>query len=259
MNSLALKFRRGLRLQVVVWWFLPTSLFLAGIAAFRRYDESDTWLVLSLALILPALYSSLTRTVYRRNRHFGAAFYSVCCLTQVISTAALAEWVWDLPILEREPSRIVAIGFLLAASLSTLIVIPYAVLPHFRQNKLRESASGSSVLETSTIGQSFRSIQTNFDEIQTSVRREMSMVNTGIQKLQDKIATQEHQLRRARKDLEGTLQQLEEYRVLAHLSHEQQATFLRLLGRQKYEEYFIGFILGIVGSVLVSLAFEILR
>jgi len=234
-------------------------MFFGGIAAFSYYRESDAWPVFCLAVLLPALYSSLSRIGYQRNKFFGVAFYIVCCCAQSVATLALAEWVWDLPIVARDPSRKAAVITLLLATLTTLIAIPSTILPQLRQNKLGSGASNSPSLEGSTVGRSFQAIRRNFDDIQVAVRREMSMVDVAIQNLQSRIATQERQLERARSELGRTLRELEEYKVLASLSRDQQEIFLRFLSRQKYQEYVIGFILGIVGSVLANLAFELLK
>ena len=164
---------------------------------------------------------------------------------------------WEPEWLSRELIEILAFTMLGLSALGAVLAIPYALLPRLRRNA-RKTAD-STTLDVLAVDRSFARIKENFAEVQAAVIRETSSLDSAFSNLQSDIGNQERQLQKIKLELGKALRELEEYRALASMTREQQDVFLRILSRQKYQEYFVGFILGLVGSILVEAAAELLK
>ena len=239
------------------FFLLPLSLFLAaslGLVAGGETAKPFLFFVLFFPLFASSLLSQL---VFRQKRRFGYFYYVLCCfslfLLMVMSWFRPVELPAFIPPLALSWPFIASI-FLIFISL--LVAIPLALIPYlkgvYKKHVVASESAAGDEFNVDFVNLRFDNIKQKFEAVESAVRSETSEINRAIGEFQRSIQSQQAEARRRQKDIEKLREELERYKELYGLTKKQQAAIIAALGKQKYFDYMVGFVLGIVGSVLVQ-------
>ncbi len=238
------------------WLVLPIALLIANAAAALSYDRGDVAQILAVLVIPGFLASLVSPLVFARKAVYGQIYFAGTSAFLGLTALCLATYgsYQSLSDLLFVPASILYV----ATVLGFLGVVPYAVLPYFRSRSGMPEVRAQRALNTGAISRSFGNIRSSFVDVQNAVSRETLAPEDAIQRLETQIAEQQGNLERVTGRLEATQEELAEYQALAQLTSAQKDAFVRLIGRRKYQDYLIGFLLGLLSSALVQAAASLL-
>ena len=101
-------------------------------------------------------------------------------------------------------------------------------------------------------------IGNNFKAFQEILRREEQGIAAAMKQMQESLDAQAREFSTVEKELERSREEAKQYRELANLTKEQQALFLTLIQRDKVKDYVIGFVLGLLASLMATGAWHLL-
>ena len=129
-----------------------------------------------------------------------------------------------------------------------IIVIPVAVVPHFRNVTYVGTISEAEEISTLPIIENFNKIK----ELIKSTEDELISQSENIDKLVDELISEIErrniELREINQERADVLTELEYYKTIASLTKEQSDAVYRALQRARYIDYIVGFAIGIFTS-----------
>jgi len=176
---------------------------------------------------------------YNINPIYGIVHYGLI-LSYTISTLLYTYKIF-------RNQFISVIGFLIVITLF-IIVIPVAVIPHFRPQAPLTSAHIPSEISTESFTKSFSRIRYVLSDIERKISKETTNIDNSIIALIKEINARNEQLRALHGEQSRLSEQVEYYRKLASLTEEQTQAVIQALQRGKYTDYIIGFIIGLLSS-----------
>jgi hypothetical protein len=213
------------------------------------FIEKQLAFFILIVLFFPSLLSPI---VILRNRIFGIAYYFLSCFS-LFSYALFLSYIksgWH-----SYGKLLFEGGFLISSGLSFIafvVAVPTALVPYIREKRHLKAKEYVDLTDLSFIDQRFDNIKSSFSEIQSTISRETSYVAQAMKQVRSNLISQEVELKRVQSELSNARREVAELQSLSKLSKEQQEAFLHLIAKQKYIEYIIGFILGVLAAALVE-------
>lgn len=245
---------------------LPAALLLIGLLGF--YAVSGNLFTASVyygALGLPVFVACLpSRLVYERYKRAGTVHYWLGCTSLgVLALAGWSTWAFEYAdVALPDAIRTVHAGaFFITGGLTLvgfLCAVPTLVIPHLLHRFRRRAARTADVEDESYdlgfVDRGLQNIRSTFGQIQSSIANERTGIERALDQFRQNLESQDKELKKAQESLQKTRVEARHYKELAALSEEQQNALLHALGKHRYVDYVVGFVLGIIGSGLVALA-----
>lgn len=232
---------------------IPLLLFLGAAFGIAIQHEPLKWSIFFL-LHLPLLIVTLpSRLIFIHRKNLGYFHYAVSCVSLFLLLVISCTNPHNIPL--SIPPEFIAYPFIASSAsafISFFLAVPATIIPFFRGHLKANDRPPNSLFDISFVIHGFENIKRDFQRVQEAIVRETSGIDDAIDEFQKNLQSQADELERAQKELARTKEEIKEYETLVSLTKEQQDTLLSVLGRRKYIEYLVGFILGIISSAMVE-------
>lgn len=179
---------------------------------------------------------------------------------------ALASYAFAVVFaIELEATRMlpdwVVIASLLVTGAALFTIIPMAFLPRLTVSLFTAKARPvpPPPLDVAFIRKSVDSIKRSLNASVDDIQREQSRIEAASQVLQAQVERQNVTIINLTRQRDSLVREVERERVLAALTTDQAESIRKSLNRGKYFDYIIGFILGILSSVVASLSVRLVE
>ena len=225
---------------------LPTVTALAvALWPLRQDAQRWTWFVMTLIGIAPAGIPF----AWRFSAGYGLGYAILTYSIVIVMLMALRGW---LPIYRWLQSAI-----LISVTAAIVTLIPIAVLPYFRPAEA--DIKLPPVADARFVSESIEQIQSSIGRTIQDMQQEQQKVDAATKILLEQIDRQNATIRGLHTQRANLSKQIEYQRALVSLSQDQVNAITDSLSRGKYWDYGIGFILGIISSVVATYGTQVLQ
>ena len=195
--------------------------------------------------------------VIDKNKYIGNFYYTFFLASHII--ISLGTTSYELSFFGFKESEILAKILIICLYFFFIMIFGYIILPAIEDfNPYSENDSNDSY-NKELIQKGIQNIKSSFDSMQSAVSNEVKGIDAAMNSLRQTLESQQAELLEVDKKLKKSMEELEYYKNLASLSKKQQEAVLHALQKGKYKDYIIGFLLGVLGSALVSYAPQIIQ
>ena len=236
-----------------------TNIILSMLPSFIALFISDMSLGFGFFLIFPFLLMALTLLAvsglipfaWNLHPYFGIVYAGTIYLTAAFLCLDTVFEFW-----KRWSLNWLGNSLFIAAAINLIILVSWLFLPiiqaRFLQN--HDLPTVISGIDLEFIDASLKNIQQSLSVATESIKREQKTVEGSATRLINELENRNSQLKKLNEEQQLLRRQIEKYKALASLT-EKQAEAVRLaLERNKYIDYVVGLIIGIISSGLVSIA-----
>ncbi len=135
-----------------------------------------------------------------------------------------------------------------------VLTVPMSILPFYRGEHIATESSTVDVIRAIEID----SIKSKFSELEAVLTKEGEKIREALATVTKEIDAQNAELNKLQREKEGMMAELEMYKNIVNLTEDQVNAVTNILGRGKYIDYTIGFLLGLLSSAIVAFGNKIL-
>lgn len=209
------------------------------------------WLFLVLFLIAFVVAGSGIFYAYQHSKLWGIGYfaaYAIACLLILINTIDLDfidDNLWALP------TFFVAGGL---SMFSLVIAIPVAIIPRFEVAPL----SNSQYMPTlESFDSSFINISQRFSDFEAAIVKERSSLEGSFNQLKFEVIELEAAIGALQTERDHAKKEADQYKTLMSLTKKQVEGIKHMLSKGRYNDYIIGFLVGIFSSGIVAVATQL--
>lgn len=217
-----------------------TLLMLVSILRRRRYIDNhwSLWFIALIAVVAPAgaLPAWQVHPVY--GIAYALATYSGVVLFSLSLTDVYVVQVW----------------MLFPAAVAVITLLPVIVLPLFSTSRATMISSTGQALDVSFVGKSTKHMEDSIASAIRDIEHEQANIKEAASTLSREIELKNQLIRQLENERSALLTQIQQQQALAALTKDQAEAVRDSLSRGKYVDYFIGFVIGVISSIVASVA-----
>jgi hypothetical protein len=235
---------------------LAVSACITVFSSEKRYSSKFYILMTLIAFIVLMIFSFSSPYIFLWSYIAGYFFYILTFLTSLVFLSGnivcllFINYIVTNDNIFLEPRSLSAMLTIICFS-SLIILLPVAILPNINNTKIIYQNYGQS-FDVQFVDKSFENIRNSFGQVQKSISIETSAIDKAIASFKENLKSQEKRLGQLQEDLKMKQAEVERYKALANLTKEQREAIVKEIDRGKIKDYIIGFVLGMVGSLLVE-------
>ena len=236
---------------------LIVIIVLGGYSTYFRnkddFDNSNFIISLLLWLVLPILgYVSVNLFFNGEVTIYYWVATVIILLTQLV---ALLHFK-DIEIINAKFHEIFEISLILSTFLISSLLLPIYLF----DSKDNANVDESKILDIAEIENSFNDISNTMSELESKVKNEVQEIDILSQNILKQIEDKKEELLATQIRQENLEKEVEYFKRLSKLSEEDAKAVISVLkenqDKGKYIEYLLGFVIGIIGSVIANILYK---
>lgn len=229
----------------IIFGIIAFIILLLGIVLIKKSEYNKVDIFSKLFRLLVFVILPLANIIISRYVIFGVTSISTIILVVVLLSMIIVTISVKSDFIPEILGFFIFIPTLISAGL--LFFFIYSSIWIDSQDKVVSEVSSIDIQIT------VANIKSGFKQLENSISNETEKIDKIMTQLSNKIDEKSRELESIKVKEKDLINEIENYKIISNLSKNEADAIIKVFNKDKYKDYIIGFIIGLLSSVLVSI------